>query len=68
MDEKAQGAFEYILMLAGILLIVVVIIMVVKSNILSPATGTVEQTTGQYQQTTNCSDLNASTLQECLNK
>lgn len=68
MDEKAQGAFEYILMLGGILLIVVVIIIIIKSNVLTPATGTVEQSTGQYQQSTNCSDLNSSTLQECLNR
>lgn len=68
MDNKAQGAFEYILMLGGILLVVVIVILIVKSNVLAPATNTVEQTTNQYVSSTNCTGLNASTLSECLGK
>jgi len=38
LDERAQGAFEYILLLAGVLLIVVLVIIILRNTIL---TGTV---------------------------
>ena len=41
---KGQGAFEYILLLAGILLIVVLVIVILKSAILSPANANVQNT------------------------
>ena len=35
MDEKAQGAFEYILLLAGVLLIVVLAIIILRGSVLN---------------------------------
>jgi|GEM_PF-5238104 len=42
--SKSQGAFEYILLLGGILLIVVLIIVILKTAILSPANANVQNT------------------------
>jgi len=40
LDDRGQGAFEYILLLAGVLLIVVLVIIILRNTIL---TGTVNE-------------------------
>lgn len=47
-DEKAQGAIEYILLIAGALIFVVLILVLVKQNIFAPTTNQTKQNTGQY--------------------
>ncbi len=42
MEDRGQGAFEYILLLAGILLIVILVIVILKSVILSPANANIQ--------------------------
>ncbi|MEW5955573.1 MAG: class III signal peptide-containing protein [Candidatus Micrarchaeota archaeon] len=60
MDEKAQGAFEYILLLAAVLLIVVLSILILKGDVLRPSQETVRENVGAFSNATNCSALNAS--------
>jgi len=68
MDEKAQGAFEYLLLLAAVLLIVVLTILILKGDVLRPSQETVTENMGAYSNFTNCSELNASeqAITECL--
>ncbi|MCL5011643.1 MAG: class III signal peptide-containing protein [Candidatus Marsarchaeota archaeon] len=42
--KRGQGAFEYILLLAGVLLIVILIIVILKSVVLSPANANIQGT------------------------
>jgi hypothetical protein len=48
--KRAQGAFEYILLLAGILLIVVVVIMVLRVSVIPAANQTLQGGLQQWQQ------------------
>jgi hypothetical protein len=50
LEDKAQGAFEYILLLAGILLIVVLVIVLMKGVLTGPTNQTIQQGVGQYNQ------------------
>ena len=56
MQKKGQGAFEYILMLAGILLIVVLIILILQGTI-AGAAGGVTQGQNVYNQTANAANV-----------
>jgi parallel beta-helix repeat protein len=49
-NRRAQGAFEYVLLLAGILLIVVVVITVLRSSIIPAANQTLQGGLQQWQQ------------------
>ena len=55
-SHRAQGAFEYILMLAGILLIVVLIILILQGTIAGTAGG-VTQGQNVYNQTANAANV-----------
>jgi hypothetical protein len=50
LSKRAQGAFEYILLLAGILLIVVVVIMVLRVSVIPAANQTLQGGLQQWQQ------------------
>ena len=52
-NEKGQGAFEYILLLAGVLLIVVLVIFLLRSNLFGGAAKSVNETQSQFNQETN---------------
>lgn len=59
MDDRAQGAFEYILLLAGVLLIVVFVIIILRNTIM---TGTVRTqlnaSINTWANLTNASNVN----------
>jgi uncharacterized protein (UPF0333 family) len=63
MDNKAQGAFEYVLLLAGILLIVILVIVILRSSVLNQANAQIRQNTNTIQQLTNCTQINSTTVQ-----
>lgn len=54
-SEKGQGAFEYILLLAGVLLIVVLVIFLLRSNLFGGAAKSVNETQSQFAQETDLS-------------
>jgi len=54
MDKKAQGAFEYILLLAGVLLIVILVIVILRSGILSQANQQIRENVNVFRGLTNC--------------
>ena len=58
MDEKGQGAFEYILMLAGILLVVIVVILILRTQLTDVGTN-VDTTAGQISNRTSCDLINS---------
>jgi hypothetical protein len=53
LHRKAQGAFEYVLLLGGVLLVIVAVIAVVRSGILAPTNRTVQAGAMQYWQLVN---------------
>ncbi len=59
MDEKGQGAFEYILILAGVLFIVLAVIFVLRGTAKN-ANANVDTTMGQISNTTRCELVNSS--------
>jgi hypothetical protein len=60
---RAQGAFEYILLLAGILLIVVVVITVLRVSVIPAANQTLQGGLQQWQAMVNfCQDESTATL------
>lgn len=64
-SEKGQGAFEYILLLAGVLLIVVLVIFLLRSNLFGGAAKSVNETQSQFIKETsleNCKDPNTGKL------
>ena len=48
MKRRGQGAFEYILMLAGVLLIVILIVLILQANLANTNTG-IRNSVNQYQ-------------------
>ncbi|MBI3588495.1 hypothetical protein HY995_05315 [Candidatus Micrarchaeota archaeon] len=56
MEEKSQGAFEYVLLLAGILLVVVMAIVILRSSVITGAQEQVNSSVGAYRNATalNC--------------
>ena len=56
MDEKAQGAFEYILLLAGVLLIVVLAIIILRGSVLNQGNQQIVSNMNQSLYRTNASD------------
>ena len=60
MDDRAQGAFEYILILAGVLLIVVVVVLVLRDTILPQTRAQLKESVGQYRNVVrlNCTGPN----------
>jgi hypothetical protein len=61
--RRGQGAFEYILLLAGILLIVVVVIMVLRVSVIPAANQTLQAGLQQWQTLVNfCQDESTATL------
>lgn len=63
MDNRGQGAFEYILLLAGILLIVILVIVILRSSVLSQANAQITSNVNTFTSLTNCTTIgyNAST-------
>lgn len=55
-NRKAQGAFEYILMLAGIIMIVVMIVLILQSNI-GNSSANLNQSMTVYNNFTNVSRI-----------
>ncbi len=60
MDDRAQGAFEYILLLAGTLLIVVVVILILRNSILPQVSSQLNDSVGNYHNVVslNCTGPN----------
>jgi uncharacterized protein (UPF0333 family) len=54
MDEKAQGAFEYILLLAGILLIVILVVVILRTSVLGQANSQIRSNVNAYANLTGC--------------
>lgn len=50
MDDRAQGAFEYVLLLAGIMLVAVLVIVLLKSSILPSTNEQLNQSVGNWRQ------------------
>ncbi len=61
-DERAQGAFEYVLLLAGIMLVAVLVIVVLKSAVLPSTNEQLNQSIGNWRQVVklNCTGVNGS--------
>ncbi len=53
MNQKAQGAFEYVLLLAGIILIAVIAILILRNSVLPSANAQLQSSTGQYTNEVN---------------
>lgn len=64
MDEKAQGAFEYLLLLAGILLIVILVVVILRGSGLNQANQEIQQNIRTLGNLTNCTNYNA-TIVNC---
>ncbi len=64
MDEKGQGAFEYILMLAGILLVVIVVILILRTQ-LSGVGGNINATSSGINKSSSCQLVQNSTTNCC---
>ena len=50
MDDRAQGAFEYVLLLAGIMLVAVLVIALLKSSVLPSTNEQLNQSVGNWRQ------------------
>ncbi len=59
MEERAQGAFEYVLLLAGILLVAVIAILILRGSVFPSANGQIQSNINSYINRTNAT-LNAS--------
>jgi hypothetical protein len=58
LDDRAQGAFEYILLLAGVLLIVVLVIIILRNTVLTGTVGTqINSTLNTWANLTNVSNI-----------
>ncbi len=57
MDERGQGSFEYILLLAGVLLIVVLIIIMLHNISLAQAGAQINNTLSVWAKQTNASNI-----------
>lgn len=59
-DDRGQGAFEYVLLLAGILLVAVLVIVLLKSTVLPSANEQLNQSIGNWRQIVklNCTGTN----------
>lgn len=53
MNQKAQGAFEYVLLLAGIILIAVIAILILRNSVLPSANAQLQTSTAQYRNSVN---------------
>lgn len=60
MDDRAQGAFEYVLLLAGIMLVAVLVIVLLKSAVLPATNEQLNQSVGNWRQVVklNCTGPN----------
>ena len=56
MEKKAQGSLEYILLLAGVLLIVVLVILILRGNIFNSAKNNIDYNYNVYDSLTNTSN------------
>lgn len=56
MDDKGQGAFEYVLLIAGVLLIVILVVLILRGNVLGSATQQIEYGVGNYSDVVNYSN------------
>ena len=54
MDNKAQGAFEYILLLAGILLVVILVVVILRNSIVNQSNNQIGSNLNTYFALTNC--------------
>lgn len=71
MKERAQGSLEYIMLIAGVLLILVLVVFVIKTDVLTPASQNVNSSSSIYKNVSQCninansnfSDINST----CLN-
>lgn len=61
-DDRAQGAFEYVLLLAGILLVSVLVIVLLKSSVIPATNEQLNQSIGNWRQVVklNCTGVNGS--------
>lgn len=55
MDDRAQGALEYILLLAGVLLIVVIAVVILRNNVLPSANNQINSSLGNWRAVVNLS-------------
>lgn len=56
MEERAQGAFEYVLLLAGILLVAVIAILILRGNIFPSANNQIQQNINSFKNITNATN------------
>ncbi len=62
MEQKAQGAFEYLLLLGGVLLIAVLVVLILRGGVFSQAKHTIDVNTNAWVNLTNTSNC---TLTNC---
>ncbi|MBI5636152.1 class III signal peptide-containing protein [Candidatus Micrarchaeota archaeon] len=59
MDDRGQGAFEYVLLIAGVLLIVILVVLILRGNVLGSAKTQIDYGIGNY---TNVVDYSNQTV------
>ncbi len=57
MERKAQGSLEYLLLLAGVLLVVVLAVIVIRTGVLEKARQIIDDNFRGYLGATNASNL-----------
>ncbi len=62
MDRKAQTSLEYILLLAGVLLIVILVIIIMRGNVFDSANNTIQD---NYKTFNSSTDISNCTLSGC---
>ena len=57
-DETAQGAFEYVLLISGVMMIVATIVVVLRSAVVPEIGGQVTDNAKELRGLLNCTDSN----------
>ena len=64
MNNRAQGAFEYVLLLAGVILVAVIAILILRGNVLPSINNQINNNLAGFQNSTNfnvtCNGTNCS--------
>lgn|GEM_PF-2851252 len=64
LDDRGQGAFEYILLLAGVMLVAVLVIVVLKNTVLPSANDQLNKSVGTWKKLVN---INCTSEGACSN-
>lgn len=57
-DEKAQGAFEYVLLISGVMMIVATVVVVLRSVVVPEIGGQVTENAKELRGLLNCTNSN----------